>query len=193
MFYLDPILLQRAVSEIVGRPKDIPFFQAGVIEDSYLAGLVRHLHLTLEKPDTPVLEQESKLLWMLAQWILRHADDRVTLRKVGKEHRAVKRVREYIEIHYSENVSIKQLTLIANLSPFHLIRIFSDEVGIPPHAYLTQVRVGRAKALLARGWPIAQVTFETGFVDQSHLTRQFKRIVGVTPGQYSKIIQDRSI
>ncbi|MCL6479310.1 MAG: AraC family transcriptional regulator, partial [Peptococcaceae bacterium] len=190
MFYLDSILLQQAASELVGRPKGIPFFQAGVIRDHYLAGLIRHLHLMLEKPGTSLLEQESRLLWMLTQFVLRHADERFPLQPAGKEHQAVNRIRDYIETHYAENVSIEQLSRIVNFSPFYLIRVFRNEVGIPPHAYLTQVRVKRAKELLARGWPITRVTFETGFVDQSHLTRQFKRITGVTPGQYGKIIQD---
>jgi len=193
MFYLGTGLLRQAASEIAGRPKDIPFFQAGVIYDDYLAGIVRHLHHVLEKPDTPLIEQESRLLWMLTQWVMRHADDHPALKMAGKEHRAVKLAREYIDDHYAEDISVKQLAHIANLSPFHLIRVFSNEVGIPPHAYLTQVRVRRAKALLARGRPIAQVALETGFADQSHLNRHFKRIVGVTPGQYSNFVQDRYV
>ncbi|MCL6638119.1 MAG: AraC family transcriptional regulator [Firmicutes bacterium] len=193
MFYPGAGLLQQAASEIAGRPAGLPFFQAGVIHDDYLAGLIRRLHCALEKPATPVLEQESRLLWILAQWVMRHADDRPLLRKAGKEHRAVKLTREYIEAHYAEDVSLKQLARVANLSPFHLIRVFAGEVGIPPHAYLTQVRVGRARALLGRGLPIAQVALETGFADQSHLHRHFKRIVGVTPGQYSNFVQDRHI
>ncbi|MBI1877856.1 MAG: helix-turn-helix transcriptional regulator, partial [Chloroflexi bacterium] len=84
---------------------------------------------------------------------------------------------------------------ISNLSPFHLLRAFRAELGLPPHAYLTQIRIERAKALLAQGWPVAQVAFETGFADQSHLTKRFKGIVGVAPGQYllhSKKVQDKS-
>ena len=55
---------------------------------------------------------------------------------------------------------------------------------MPPHLYLTQVRIERAKTLLTEGLPPAHVAAETGFVDQSHFTKRFKRIVGVTPGQY---------
>ena len=70
-------------------------------------------------------------------------------------------------------------------------RVFHDEVGLPPHAYLTQVRVNRARRLLSQGWPITEVAFEVGFVDQSHLNKRFKRITGMTPGQYRKNVQDR--
>ncbi|MFM2303350.1 MAG: hypothetical protein RLZZ135_759, partial [Cyanobacteriota bacterium] len=67
-----------------------------------------------------------------------------------------------------------------------LNRVFSQEVGVPPHAFLNQVRVWRAKAQLAKGIAISQVAVETGFYDQAHLTRHFKRLLGYTPG----ILQD---
>ena len=190
MFYLDTHLLQQAASEVAGRSRDIPFFQTGVIHDNELARWLHRLHCGLEQLDTPTLEQESRLLWTLAQMVLRHADDRPCLRPVGCEHESVKWVRDYIQENYADNLSLDQLAKVAYLSPFHLIRVFSNEVGIPPHAYLTQVRIQRAKAFLARGWPIVQVAAAAGFVDQSHLTRHFKRNVGVTPGQYRNFIQD---
>jgi AraC-like DNA-binding protein len=61
-----------------------------------------------------------------------------------------------------------------------------DTVGMTPHSYLTQVRVRHAKSLLSAGLPITQVATEAGFYDQAHLTRHFKRIVGLTPGRYVK-------
>jgi AraC-like DNA-binding protein len=190
MFYFDAPLLQEAASEIAGRPKDIPFFQAGVIHDDCLASSIRSLHLTLEKKEASTLERESRLLWMLTQLVIRHADAPLALRTVGQERQPVKRVQEYIKAHLHENLSLNQLASVAHLSPFHFIRVFQKELGLPPHAYLTQARVNRAKTLLAKGRKIADTAFETGFVDQSHLTRHFKRITGVTPGQYRKIVQD---
>ncbi len=74
------------------------------------------------------------------------------------------------------------------------LRVFCKQVGLPPHAYLVQTRVARAKVLLSMRLPIAQVAADTGFTDQSHLNRHFKRIVGVTPRQYAlgccKNVQD---
>jgi AraC-like DNA-binding protein len=71
-------------------------------------------------------------------------------------------------------------------------RLFCRAIGLPPHLYLTQVRVLQAKKLLAQGWAIAQVAQEVGFSHQSHLNRHFKKIVGITPKQYqnSKNVQD---
>jgi AraC-like DNA-binding protein len=93
-------------------------------------------------------------------------------------------VRHYLEAHYMDNPSLETLAQIAGLSPFHFVRVFRQATGLPPHTYLTQLRINRAKAQLQAGDPIADVAAATGFSDQSHLTRRFKRIVGVTPGQF---------
>jgi AraC-like DNA-binding protein len=99
-------------------------------------------------------------------------------------HRYIKIAREYLEANYTENVSLRQLAFVSNISPFHLLRTFHDVVGLPPFEYQTQLRISQAKKLLRDGWSIADVAAETGFADQSHLTRHFKRVVGVTPGKY---------
>ncbi len=126
MFYLNPCLLEQAAAEIVGRPKGMPFFSAGVIDDEHLAGLVRNLHFSLEKPETPILEQESKFINMLTHLVLRYADEPLPLRPVGREKQTIWKVREYIEAHYAEDISVNNLIGIANLSPFHLIRVFRN-------------------------------------------------------------------
>lgn len=64
------------------------------------------------------------------------------------------------------------------------MRTFRRSIGLSPYAYLTQIRVEAAKKLLNEGASIADVASDIGFTDQSHLTRHFKRITGVTPGQY---------
>ena len=193
MLYPEADLLRQAASNVAGRPRDIPYFPQPIIKDAYLTGLIRNLHIVLEQSVSP-LERQTHFLETLGQLVLRHADDRPSAAPPTGEHRAVKRARTYLEGHYPENVSLIQLAEVSDLSPFHLTRIFSQTVGLPPHAYLTQVRISRAKSLLQQGWSIAQVAFETGFADQSHLTRHFKRIVGVTPGQFilnSKNVQDK--
>ncbi len=191
MFYFELDVLRRIASEIAGKPVDIPFFHAGVIDDPKLANHLRQLHIALELPDTPPLEQESRLLSTLTQFITRHADTHPVLQPVGEEHQAVKRAKDYIEAHYAENITLDDLANAAYLSPFHLSRVFLKHIGLPPHAYLIQVRIRRAKELLTRGWQLTDTACELGFVDQSHFHRRFKRIVGITPGQYRKNVQDK--
>lgn len=185
MLYPDARVLQAVASEMSGRPRDIPFFAEPVLDDPDLANAMLQAHALLEMPSTP-LERESRLLPVLAHLIERHADAQ-PLRPAWQRVQptsAVWRVRDYLAEHYAEAVTLDELATLAGLSPFHLLRAFSAAIGVPPHAYLTQVRVARSKALLAAGLPIAEVATLTGFVDQSHLTRHFKRIVGVAPGQY---------
>jgi AraC-like DNA-binding protein len=73
-----------------------------------------------------------------------------------------------------------------NASPFQLIRAFHAAFGVPPHTWLMQVRLRRARALLVRGESISAAAYACGFVDQSHLTRVFKRYYGMTPGAFSR-------
>jgi AraC-like DNA-binding protein len=192
MFYLEPKLLEQAVYEISGKTQKLPFFKAGTIKDDYLAGFIRAFHLLLENPNIPLIEQESHLLTMLTEFISRHAEERLGAKSVGKENQAVNRVREYIEDTYTQNISIKNLSNLCNLSPFHLIRVFREYIGVPPHVYLKQVRIKRAKDLFAKGFSIAFIAHEIGFTDQSHFSKQFKQITGITPNKYSNIIQELS-
>jgi AraC-like DNA-binding protein len=83
---------------------------------------------------------------------------------------------------------------LTELDRAYLIRTFRRTVGMPPHRYLIQIRVREAKRLIREGWPLAEVAAETGFADQSHLTRQFKSLTGLTPGQLRTevtFVQDR--
>ena len=105
---------------------------------------------------------------------------------LGQEHPAIKRTKEYLEAHYAEEVALRQLANGVNMSPFHLARVFRQTVGVPPHAYQTQLRLAYAKTLLAQGWEVDYVASETGFFDQSHFAQQFKRRYLVTPGSYRK-------
>jgi AraC-like DNA-binding protein len=184
MLYPDVALLQQAAIAITGHAQTMPYFPTAVLCDRPLARQLVKLHQALETHSR--LEQDSRMLWTMAQLINRHSGDRPSPRPIGQETQAIRQTREYLEAHFAENPSLDELGAIANLSSFYLLRAFRQQVGLPPHEYLNQVRLRRAKQLLANGGAIAQVSHETGFADQSHFTRQFKRMVGVTPGQYRR-------
>lgn len=92
-------------------------------------------------------------------------------------------MREYIHAHAEEEISLDVLAGVGHLSMYHALRSFRDVLGLPPHKYLLQVRVERAKALLQLGKSVADVAAILGFADQSHLTRHYKRVFGVPPAQ----------
>lgn len=186
LLYVRPSAMQEAASAAVaGRYRGLPTFPEPVFLDMILARDFLDLHIASEASASR-LEQDSRLLGVLTRFVSRRADARATLAPPGRERRAVRLAREYLEDNLTESVSLECLARVANLSPFHLARVFGEEVGIPPHAYQTQARVRRARDLLLRGLPVARVAQETGFADQSHLTRHFKRLIGVPPGSYAR-------
>ena len=183
--YVAPELIHRTIFGAAGREQKLPFFPNPMIFDEEIIAPYHTLHLSLENSGT-TLERESIMLEMLTRLITRYAQERPQWRAPGKEHRAVKKVRAYIIEHHARNISLGELARLANLSPFHLTRVFTKEIGMPPHAFQTQVRVASAKKLIRKGLSLSCVATMTGFADQSHLIRHFKRLMKITPGEYSK-------
>jgi transcriptional regulator GlxA family with amidase domain len=98
---------------------------------------------------------------------------------------AIRRVREYIEAHLDENVSLQTLASVAGVSVFHFARAFKQSECVTPHNYLIQCRVRRTMELLAgTDLPISEVAVSAGFSDQSHCVRRFRERVGVCPRVY---------
>ncbi|MNE60244.1 Arabinose operon regulatory protein [compost metagenome] len=101
-----------------------------------------------------------------------------------RERTAVHAARDYLYDHYETDIGLEELAAIAGLSRAHLIRVFRREFHITPHAYLTDVRIRRARSLLRAGETPAEVAAMCGFADQAHFTRHFKARTGITPGQF---------
>lgn len=185
MFYPEAHLLQQAASEIADCFQPLPYFPDAVIQDKWLAAQLRHLHLCLENSNLK-LEKESYLIWTFAQLISRYAQAPPAVKPISPEFSAIEQAQAYLKANYTDNITLEQLSILVNLKPLRLLRTFRKALGLPPHAYLIQMRIAQAKKLLATGMSIADTAFETGFCDQSHLHRHFKRMVGVTPRQYLK-------
>jgi transcriptional regulator GlxA family with amidase domain len=98
----------------------------------------------------------------------------------------VRRVIDHLESNYLAPGLLQDLARTLNRSRFQVIRSFRREMQITPHAYLIRLRIIHAIRLLQRGEAIAQVAAATGFSDQSHLTRHFKRWTGTTPGVFAR-------
>jgi AraC-like DNA-binding protein len=98
--------------------------------------------------------------------------------------RRVDRAVAHIEANFEQKIVLRDLAELAVLSVHRFATVFRREVGLPPHRYLSRVRVRHAKRLLCQGLPPAIAAVEAGFYDQSHLARHFKHVCGVTPGEY---------
>lgn len=183
MLYPEAGLMQQVASQWAARPRDVPFFPHPVVEDAVVAQRLLHLHKLLEH--SPVaLEREATFWDTFGLLVARYADDESALRPVKDDVGSVRLAQEYLNAHFGDDISLNQLARAVQCSPFHLLRTFRRTVGLTPHAYLIQIRVQRAKHLLLTNHSITQVALETGFTDQSHFTRRFKQILGITPGQY---------
>ncbi|MEO1593098.1 MAG: AraC family transcriptional regulator [Cyanobacteria bacterium J06632_22] len=177
MIYPSAALMAQAMVAETG----LPYFRAGKVCDRNLAQRLRYLIERLEN-DPINLVQESYFVSALTDLITRHAES--ISPPVTPSSQSVQQVRDYIEAFYSQNISLSELATLAGMKPLRLLRSFRKEIGLPPHAYLLQVRIEQAKRMLLSGTSITDVALDTGFADQSHFTRHFKRSVGITPGQY---------
>jgi transcriptional regulator GlxA family with amidase domain len=103
----------------------------------------------------------------------------------GLSPRTLRRVRDHVESHLEEDLSIETLATTSGLSMYHFIRAFKQSQGVTPHHYLLQRRIERARELLTRtDLSMSQVAFACGFSDQSHFARRFRELVGVPPSTF---------
>lgn len=195
MLYLGNHWLQGALAGSSGKAKkkiaSMPYFRSGVLKDPELAAELLGLHYSLEPGRASALEQESRLLKVLHRLVARHSHPRPPEDRAASCPRAVSLARDFLAANLTSNPSLSELGEVAGLSRFHLLRVFSREVGLTPHAFQVQLRLHKARALIGQGKPLAQSALASGFSDQSHLSRHFKRVYGLTPGQYQKSLQNR--
>lgn len=158
---------------------DLPSFPHPARYDTDLFHEVVGAHACL-MGDPDALTQESALL-RLASLGERSATDRAA---ATNAHRGVRTAKAYIDSHFRDGFGLADVARASGMSAFHMTRRFKSDVGLSPLAYRNQVRVFEARRLLRAGAQIAEAAAAVGFADQSHLTRQFQRIVGVSPGRY---------
>lgn len=131
-------------------------------------------------------EQIEALAEMLVAFLA--SDAGVTLLAGHDEarHPAVHRIREMLDDAYDQEVAVAELADAVHLHERYLISLFKTATGIPPHQYLIARRLELARRLMSSRQSLCAVAAATGFTDQSHLTRHFKRTFGVTPGAFQR-------
>jgi AraC-like DNA-binding protein len=180
---IDPAVVERAAAES-GMGTLRPHWKWAHAADPALFRGFARLHASLESAASE-LERQSRLVVCL-QLLLERCSETGLPSAKQPEPLALLRAREFIREHYSRPVGLGDLETISGLSRFHLVRAFTKTFGVPPHAYQLRVQIAKARTLLGAGNPPAEVAAETGFADQSHLTRHFRAIYHVTPGEYRR-------
>jgi AraC-like DNA-binding protein len=161
----------------------VPHFPQPVVSDPALALALRRVHALLSGGAEP-MEAETALAALLGELVRRHASPAPGAGP-GRGGGAVARlVMTRLADELTCPPGLAEMAAAAGLSRYQLVRSFRAEVGMPPYAWLAQHRVSRARLLLEQGHPPAEAALLTGFADQAHLTRWFRRVVGVTPGAY---------
>ena len=183
-YYLNENAIE-SLAAALGRPSErLLALPLGVVDDPPVARALAANHRAWERvQDTD--EVESQFAGCIVQLLSRHAGLR-SARIAGRERRRVNQAHELMVQSYPRDLSITELADTASMSKFHFIRTFKTEYGMPPHAYLNQIRLMAAKLMLARGESVATAALAVGLYDQSHLHKLFKRSYGVTPSQYAR-------
>jgi len=161
-------------------------FPHPVISDPDLASRFVRLHVALESSSTR-LEREEQLSEWLHEVIGRSSPTRTARSTLTpRDDRALRLASDYLAECSERNVGLDELAAVAGIGKFRLVRLFRERTGLPPHALQVAHRVRAARRLLEAGETITAAAAATGFADQSHLHRHFRRSVGVTPGEYQR-------
>lgn len=170
------VYLERGVigGELLGGAVDAPAFH-----DRALHERVALLHDSLATR-TDDLEAESRLAFVTER-LRSHLRRSAVAPEGARGPRVATALRDLLDSRLPEGVSLESAAGVLHSHPTHLVRAFSAEFGVPPHVYLTARRVELARRHLLDGVPAAEAATRAGFYDQSHLSRHFKRILGVTP------------
>ncbi|MET8721781.1 MULTISPECIES: AraC family transcriptional regulator [Streptomyces] len=174
--YLDS---SRLGEELIGAAVDGPD-----LRDPVLRRRVGQLHSALARPGDE-LEAESRLT-LVGERLRGHLRHRADPPRPRRDPRLARRLRELLDARLVDGVALAEASTLLHAHPTHLVRAFSGAYGIAPHQYLMSRRVGRARRLLLDGLPPGEVAALTGFYDQAHLTRHFRKLVGVPPGRYRR-------
>ncbi|MET9371683.1 AraC family transcriptional regulator [Streptomyces griseoflavus] len=174
VLYLDG---SRLGDDLIGAAVDRPD-----LRDPVLRRRVGQVHAALVRPGDE-LEAESRLT-LVGERLREHLRSRESGAAPRRDPVLAGRLRELLDARVVEGLTLVEAGALLSAHPAHLVRAFSAAYGIAPHQYLMSRRVGRARRMLLEGWPVSGVAVATGFYDQAHLTRHFRRLVGVTPGRY---------
>ncbi len=189
MLYLPEALLLEGLRISAERPVDPPGSPSIVLRDRELAAAVTAAADSVVDRFGTAMARQHAVDALLLELGRVTGTPRAHGPTVARERRAVMGARDRLQEGYGDNLTIEELSAEAGMSRFRLTRAFVAAFGIPPHAYLMSVRLNAARHRLQRGEPAGSVALACGFADQAHLTHEFRRRFGPTPGAYRGVFR----
>lgn len=186
MLYLDAAWLQHELAGVFERaPQGRQLgFSATLVEEPRLAHATSQAFMALHRSELRIVRQSA--MDQLLERLSAHLHWRRHDPQDPRLPRVAQRARDYLHAHLHQDIGLDDLALACGVDRYRLARAFKAAYGLPPHAYLVQLRLARARQSLARGATPATVATDLGFADQSHLGRWFLRAYGMTPAAYRK-------
>ncbi|MGM0215229.1 AraC family transcriptional regulator [Enterococcus sp. AZ109] len=168
----------------IGVEEELPYFLKPVQHQISCVDAFTKVHQLVMQEEHE--GEKEALFYLLMEELLQNftAMNQVTIPFAKQE---VEMVCTYLEKHYSEKITLDQLSEIAHLNKHSLVRNFTRYKGITPYRYLETLRIDKAKKLLEQGESLVTAAQQTGFYDQSHFTNYFNRLIGLTPSQYQSV------
>ncbi len=182
-FYPSVAWMQQLASEMAGRAVGVPWLPDGVIEDAEVSANLALAHRMLEA-GSDTLAAENALIAGFTMLLSRYARNHPVCQTVLPDAARVEMMKARLSENLGEALSLSELAQQFGLSPFYAARLFSRTTGMPPHAWRNQLRLNRAQSLLRQNLTVAEIAVMTGFADQSHFNRHFKRAFGIAPGRW---------
>lgn len=186
MLYLDPQWLKSELSAVFDKAPDNTqlSFAHTLTGDVRLAHATHLAFQTLHRSELKIVRQTA--LDDLLERLTAHVHWRARYREDPRLPRVAQQARAFLHAHFQEDIGLDHLSVATGVDRYRLTRAFKAAFGIAPHAYLVQLRLAKARRLLASGEQPAAVAMALGFADQSHLGRWFMRAYGLTPALYRK-------
>lgn len=189
MLYIHPEQLKPSLEALNIKSPDQFRIQDAVFSDQYVQQHILRLAQLIELNDGTSSEYES-LLFELTEQLVRYQSKQPLLPETRRQA-LLERVKEYLQDHYQDEVSLDRLCQVACMSKYHFLRSFKDHTGMTPHQYWLNVRIHRGQQALRAGVPVLDVVEHLGFNDLSHFNRRFKPVFGMTPKQYQRLLLAR--
>lgn len=184
MAYFDVQWCHSLQEALFGKQEKLISPKTALLESDVLFHSLIELASLLPSDALP-LEKTENLTQFVGDLFLRTCD--LAVAKLDTEpYGIIHEVKKYLKQQSEIKITLEELSATFRCNPYHLLRNFKKIVGLPPHAFMLNARIERAKGLLLDGVPLAAVAAETGFVDQSHFHKTFCRILAATPRQYQQ-------